>query len=87
MYSLSFKLFFSFFIKVESGDVGFVATFVRDGTNEKHTVTPWSRCRNRLVHTGDWEISPKLGRGILTLNWDNSYSRIRPKAITFSISR
>jgi len=66
--------------------VGFVATFQPEGApgDDPAIVIPFARCQSRQVHSGTWRCSE---RGVFTLKWDNSYSRIRNKPITFDIKK
>jgi hypothetical protein len=82
----------SWSFKVESGDVGFVAAFRPEGDQKNDAgaisvVVPWTRCRSRREHTGQWQLTGDGCRGALTLRWDNSYSRVRSKAITFDVQK
>jgi hypothetical protein len=81
----------SWAFQVGNGDVGFETIFCPDRPDEGEppatTVVPWTRCPNRTVHRGDYKL-PATGKpGLLTLRWDNSYSRVRSKVITFDIKK
>jgi len=81
----------SWAFQVGNGDVGFEATFRPDSPAESEpplwTVVPWTRCPNRTVHRGDYKLPTTGSPGLLTIRWDNSYSRVRSKVITFDIKK
>ncbi len=49
-------------------------------------VAGWQRCPRGPAHQGEWRPPPGSAGGVLTLVWDNSYSRLRSKEVTFELS-
>ena len=77
-------------LQVESGDVGFMVSFTPDGEGSDKAIevaVPWSRRPHRIVHRGEWRLPANFPGGIVTLHWDNSYSRLRSKAVTIDFQR
>ena len=76
--------------QVESGDVGFMVSFTPDGEGSEKAIevaVPWSRRPHRIVHRGEWKLPSSFSGGVVTLHWDNSYSRLRSKAVTLDFQR
>ena len=49
-------------------------------------IVPWCRFPDRTVHRGLWK--PRRGdRGNLIIRWDNSYSKVRKKILTYDIKK
>ena len=79
----------SWAFQIETGDIGFSATFRAEGgeASDGVPVVPWTRCASHTLHRGDFKAPAGTTNGVLTLRWDNTYSRVRSKAVTFDVRR